>query len=55
MTERDGDTVKGFFVDDPKEKSFTFSIGSRELAPYGSKRQKYEWREKLEVGQKVDF
>ena len=44
VTELNGDTVKGLFLDDPEEKSFSFPRRSRELAPYGSKRAKYEWR-----------
>ena len=43
------------YLNDPKNRRKAFPLSAREIAPYGSKKDKYQWREALRVGDKVDF
>ena len=51
----DEDGVQILYVDDAKGKTKTFPLDSNELAPYESKKNKYEWRFNLHEGDKVGF
>ena len=43
------------YLNDPKSRTKAFPLLAREIAPHGSKKDKYQWREALRVGDKVDF
>ena len=49
------DKVEVAYLNDPKNRRKAFPLSAREIAPYGSKKDKYQWREALRVGDKVDF
>ena len=43
------------YLNDPKNRKKAFPLSAREIAPHGSKKDKYQWREALRAGDKVDF